>query len=150
MTKRLATQGSLTQVERHLDMEHTRPATLIMSATNKPQKPGALQKGHTTMATTLITPSITSLYSHTETDPLDLTQLAGRHANHINLDTAKHAYRDAMEEALQHYRPDWFLALDGSVTGPHNSQPLTPDEAEDLAWEIDAIDTATILQEATK
>ena len=102
------------------------------------------------MATTLITPSITSLYSHTEDDPLDLTQLAGRHASHINLDAAKHAYRDAVEEALQHYRPDWTLALDGSVTGPHNSQPLTPDEAEDLAWEIDDIDTATILQEATK
>jgi len=102
------------------------------------------------MATTLITPSITSLYSHTEDDPLDLTQLAGRHARHINLDAAKHAYRDAVQEALNLFRPDWTLNLDGSVTGPHNSQPLTPDEAEDLAWEIDDIDTATILQEATK
>lgn len=102
------------------------------------------------MATTLVTPSFTSLYSHTEDDPLDLTQLAGRHANHINLDAAKHAYRDAVEEALRHYRPDWTLNLDGSVTGPHNWQPLTPDEVEDLAWDIDDIDTATILQEATK
>lgn len=102
------------------------------------------------MATTLITPSITSLYSHTETDPLDLTQLAGRHANHINLDSAKHVYRDAVEEALRHYRPDWNLNLDGSVTGPQDWQQLTADEAEDLAWEIDDIDTATILQEATK
>lgn len=102
------------------------------------------------MATTLITPSFTSLYSHTEDDPLDLTQLAGRHARHINLDAAKHAYRHAVEEALRHYRPDWTLNLDGSVTGPHNSQPLTPDEVEDLAWDIDDIDTATILQEATK
>ena len=101
------------------------------------------------MATTLITPSITSLYSHTEDDPLDLTQLAN-HDNHINLDAAKHAYRDAVEEALQHYRPDWALALDGSVTGPQDWQQLTADEAEDLAWEIDAIDTATILQQATK
>lgn len=102
------------------------------------------------MATTLITPSFTSLYSRPEDDPLDLTQLAGRHARHINLDAAKHAYRHAVEEALQHYRPDWTLNLDGSVTGPQNSQPLTPDEAEDLAWDIDDIDTATILQEATK
>ena len=102
------------------------------------------------MATTLITPSFTSLYSRTEDDPLDLTQEAGRHANRINLDAAKHAYRHAVEEAIQHYRPDWTLALDGSVTGPHNSQPLTPDEVEDLAWDIDDIDTATILQEATK
>lgn len=102
------------------------------------------------MATTLITPSITSLYSHTEDDPLDLTQLAGRHARHINLDAAKHAYRNAVEEALQHYRPDWNLALDGSVTGPQDWQQLTADEVEDLAWEIDDIDTATILQEATK
>ena len=99
---------------------------------------------------TLITPSFTSLYSHTEDDPLDLTQEAGRHANRINLDAAKHAYRNAVEETLQHYRPDWTLGLDGSVTGPHNWQQLTPDEVEDLAWEIDAIDTATILQEATK
>lgn len=91
------------------------------------------------MATTLITPSITSLYSHTEDDPLDLTQLAGRHA-----------YRHAVQEALQHYRTDWNLNLDGSVTGPQDWQQLTTDEVEDLAWEIDAIDTATILQEATK
>lgn len=102
------------------------------------------------MATTLITPSFTSLYSQTEIDPLDLTQLAGRHADHINLDAAKHVYRNAVQETLQHYRPDWTLALDGSVTGPHNWQPLTEDEAEELAWEIDAIDTATILQDATK
>lgn len=102
------------------------------------------------MATTLITPSFTSLYSHTEIDPLNLTQLAGRHANHINLDAAKHAYRHAVQESLNHYRPDWTLALDGSVTGPQNWQQLTEDEAEELGWEIDAIDTATILQEATK
>ena len=55
-----------------------------------------------------------------------------------------------MQEALNHYRPDWCLALDGSVTGPQDWQQLTPDEVEDLAWEIDAIDTATILQDATK
>lgn len=102
------------------------------------------------MATTLITPSITSLYSHTEIDPLDLTQLAGRHANHINLDAAKHAYRDAVQEALNHYRPDWTLALDGSVTGPQDWQQLTPDEVEELSWEIDAIDTTIILQEAAR
>lgn len=102
------------------------------------------------MATTLITPSFTSLYNQTEIDPLDLTQLAGRHANRINLDAAKHAYRHAVQEALNHYRPDWVLALDGSVTGPQDWQQLTPDEAEELAWEIDAIDTTTILQAATK
>lgn len=102
------------------------------------------------MATTLITPSFTSLYSHTEDDPLDLTQLAGRHADYINLDAAKHVYRNAVQEALNHYRPDWTLALDGSVTGPQDWQRLTADEAEELAWEIDAIDTTTILQEATK
>lgn len=102
------------------------------------------------MAITLITPSITSLYSHTEIDPLDLTRLAGRHANSINLDAAKHVYRDAVQEALNHYRPDWCIALDGSVTGPQDWQQLTADEAEELGWEIDAIDTATILQEATK
>lgn len=102
------------------------------------------------MATTLITPSFTSLYGQTEIDPLDLTQLAGRHANHINLDVAKHIYRNAVQEALNHYRPDWTLALDGSVTGPQDWQPLTEDEGEELAWEIDAIDIATILQEATK
>ena len=99
---------------------------------------------------TLITPSFTSLYGQTEIDPLDLTQLAGRHADHINLDAAKHVYRDAVQEALNHYRPDWTLALDGSVTGPQDWQRLTADEVEDLAWEIDAIDTATILQDATK
>lgn len=102
------------------------------------------------MGDTLITPSFTSLYSQTEIDPLDLTQLAGRHANHINLDAAKHVYRDTVQEALNHYRPDWALALDGSVTGPQDWQPLTPDEVEELGWEIDAIDTATILQEAIK
>lgn len=102
------------------------------------------------MATTLITPSITSLYGQTEIDPLDLTQLAGRHAKHINLDAAKHVYRDAVQEALNLFRPDWTLALDGSVTGPQNWQPLTADEAEELAWQIDTIDTTTILQEATK
>lgn len=102
------------------------------------------------MATTLITPSITSLYSHTEIDPLDLTQEAGRHASHINLDAAKHVYRHAVQEALNYYRPDWWLALDGSVTGPQDWQPFTEDEAEELGWDVDAIDTATILQEATK
>ena len=102
------------------------------------------------MATTLITPSFTSLYSHTEDDPLDLTQLAGRHASHINLDAAKHVYRDAVQEALNLFRPDWTLALDGSVTGPQDWQQLTPDEAEELAWQIDTIDTTTILQEATR
>ena len=102
------------------------------------------------MATTLITPSITSLYGQTEIDPLDLTRLAGRHAKHINLDTAKHAYRDAVQEALNLFRPDWTLALDGSVTGPQDWQRLTPDEAEELAWQIDTIDTTTILQEATR
>lgn len=102
------------------------------------------------MATTLITPAITSLYGQTEIDPLDLTQLAGRHAKHINLDAAKHAYRDAVQEALNLFRPDWILALDGSVTGPQDWQQLTADEAEELAWEIDTIDTTTILQEATR
>lgn len=102
------------------------------------------------MATTLITPSITSLYGQTEIDPLDLTRLAGRHAKHINLDAAKHVYRDAVQEALNLFRPDWTLALDGSVTGPQDWQQLTPDEAEELAWEIDTIDTTTILQEATR
>lgn len=94
------------------------------------------------MATTLITSSITSLYGQTEIDPLDLTRLAGRHA--------KHVYRDAVQEALNLFRPDWTLALDGSVTGPQDWQGLTPDEAEELAWEIDTIDTTTILQEATR
>lgn len=94
------------------------------------------------MATTLITPSITSLYGQTEIDPLDLTRLAGRHAKHIN--------RDAVQEALNLFRPDWALALDGSVTGPQNWQQLTADEAEELAWQIDTIDTTTILQEATR
>lgn len=94
------------------------------------------------MATTLITPSITSLYGQTEIDPLDLTRLAGRHAKHIN--------RDAVQEALNLFRPDWTLALDGSVTGPQDWQGLTPDEAEELAWEIDTIDTTTILKEATR
>lgn len=102
------------------------------------------------MATTLITPSLTSLYGQTEIDPLDLTQLAGRHAKHINLDAAKHAYRDAVQEALNLFRPDWTLALDGSVTGPQDWQPLTASEVEELAWEIDTIDTTTILQEATR
>lgn len=103
------------------------------------------------MATTLITPSITSLYNHTEIGPLNLTQEAGpQRRSRINLDAAKHAYRDAMQEALNHYRPDWTLALDGSVTGPQDWQPLTEDEAEELGWEIDAIDTTTILQETTK
>lgn len=99
---------------------------------------------------TLITPSITSLYGQTEIDPLDLTQLAGRHAKHINLDAAKHVYRDAVQEALNLFRPDWTLALDGSVTGPQDWQQLTADEAEELAWQIDTIDTTTILQEATR
>ena len=94
------------------------------------------------MATTLITSSITSLYGQTEIDPLDLTRLAGRHA--------KHVYRDAVQEALNLFRPDWTLALDGSVYGPRNWQQLTPDEAEELAWEIDTIDTTTTLKEATR
>lgn len=102
------------------------------------------------MAITLITPSITSFYGQTEDDPLDLTQLAGRHAKHINLDAAKHAYRDAVQEALNLFRPDWTLALDGSVTGPQDWQQLTADEVEELAWEIDTIDTTTILKEATR
>ena len=66
----------------------------------------------------MATSSITSLYGQTEIDPLDLTQLAGRHAKHINLDAAKHAYRDAVQEALNLFHPDWTLALDGSVYGP--------------------------------
>ena len=102
------------------------------------------------MATTLITPSFTSLYGQTEIDPLDLTRLAGRHAKHINLDAAKHVYRDAVQEALNLFRPDWTLALDGSITGLQNWQQLTADEAEELAWEIDTIDTTTILKEATR
>lgn len=103
------------------------------------------------MAITLITPSFTSLYSQTEIDPLNLTQLAGpQRRSRINLDAAKHVYRDTVQEALNHYRPDWTLAIDGSVTGPQDWQPLTEDEAEELGWEIDAIDTTTILQEATK
>ena len=102
------------------------------------------------MATTLITSSITSLYGQTEIDPLDLTRLAGRHANHINLDAAKHAYRDAVQEAVRLIRPDWTITLDGAVYGPRNWQPLTENEAEELAWEIDTIDTTTILQEATR
>lgn len=99
---------------------------------------------------TLITPSITSLYSHTEDDPLDLTQLAGRHAHHINLDAAKHAYRDAVEEAIRLIRPLWTVTLDGAVYGPCNWRSLTGNEAEELRDMIDTIDVDAIIAATTR
>ena len=99
---------------------------------------------------TLITPSFTSLYGQTEINPLHPAHLAGCDIGNTHTSIICRLHRAKVEEAIRLIRPLWTVTLDGAVYGPPGWQPLTPDEVEDLAWDIDDIDTATILQDATK
>lgn len=99
---------------------------------------------------TLVTPSFTSLYGPTEVNPLHPAHLAGCDIGRTHTSIMCRLHRAKVEEAIRLIRPLWTVTLDGSVTGPQDWQGLTPDEAEELAWEIDTIDTTTILKEATR
>lgn len=102
------------------------------------------------MATTLITPSITSLYGQTEIDPLSLHSLTGNHSDDIDLDMVRRMYHAKVQEAVRLIRPLWTVTLDGAIYGPRDWQPLTANEVEELYDMIDTIDTTTILKEATR
>ena len=99
---------------------------------------------------TLITPSFTSLYGQTEIDPLSLHSLTGDHSDDIDLDIVRRMYHAKVEEAVRLIRPDWTVTRDGAVYGPHNWQPLTPDETEELHDIIDMIDLDAIIAESTR
>lgn len=102
------------------------------------------------MATTLITPSFTTLYGQTEIDPLSLHNLTGNHSDDIDLDMVRRMYHAKVQESIRLIRPLWTVTLDGAIYGPQDWQPLTADEAEDLHDMIDTIDVDAIIAEAIR
>lgn len=99
---------------------------------------------------TLITPSFTTLYTQTETNPLHPTHLTRRDIGSTSPSVICRLYRAKVEEAIRLIRPLWAVTLDGAVYGPPDWRPLTPDEVEDLHDMIDMIDVDAIIAEATR
>ena len=100
------------------------------------------------MATTLITPSFTSLYGQTEVDPLNLEWMMGDFVDEFDGEVVRRLYRDQVEDAIRLVRPEWTLALDGAVYGPQDWQPLDEDEQCDMNILIHNIDVAPIFDAA--
>ena len=99
---------------------------------------------------TLITPSFTILYGQTEINPLHPAHLTGRDIGNTHTSIICNLYRIKAEEAIRLIRPDWTVTLDGAVYGPHNWQPLTENEAEELHDMIDMIDLDAIIAVAIR
>ena len=99
---------------------------------------------------TLITPSFTSLYGQIEINPLHPAHLTGRNIGNTHTSIICRLYRAKVEEAVRLIRPLWTVTLDGAVYGPHDWQPLTEDEAEELHDLIDMIDVDAILVASTR
>lgn len=102
------------------------------------------------MATTLITPSFTSLYGQTEINPLHPAHLAGCDIGNTRPSIICRLYRAKVEEAIRLIRPLWTVTLDGAIYGPKDWQPLTENEAGELHDMIDMIDVDAIIAEATR
>lgn len=99
---------------------------------------------------TLITPSFTSLYRQTEIGPLSLPSLTVNHSDDIDLEMVRRMYHAKVQEAIRLIRPLWTVTLDGALYGPHNWQPLTRSEAEELHDMIDTIDLDAIHVASTR
>lgn len=102
------------------------------------------------MATTLITPSFTSLYRQTEIDPFRFHSLTGNHSDDIDLDMVRRMYHAKVQEAVRLIRPLWTVTLDGAVYGDYGWRHLSENEAEELNDMIDMIDVDAILKASTR